>query len=177
MPDNLLKVGAEIDVSKVQSALKEFVGAVDELGSRLTTDVPKASDKAKASLGLLGELIGVHIPEQLQTFAAGLPGIGPALESAFTPIAVVALAGTLFELGTKLFDVYQNVVLLKGAEEEWNSINDILAGKQLEIGEAIRRGVIEHVRLTKGEIAGLDQEIRTFNDQPRLSLMVHHRRG
>src|SRR6266481_6220902 len=75
MPDNLLKVGAEIDVSKVQSALKEFVGAVDELGSRLTTDVPKASDKAKASLGLLGELIGVHIPEQLQTFVAGLPGI------------------------------------------------------------------------------------------------------
>ena len=47
-----------------------------------------SAQEAKASLALMGEEIGVHIPRHIRGFIAMLPGVGQALEASFNAVAV-----------------------------------------------------------------------------------------
>jgi virulence-associated protein VapD len=56
--------------------------------------------EAKGEIALLGEEIGVKVPRHVRGFLAELPGVGAALNAAFTATAVLVLIQVLVE-GTK----------------------------------------------------------------------------
>jgi hypothetical protein len=53
------------------------------------TKASRASFEAKGEIGLLGEEIGVRLPRHVRSFVAELPGVGEALEAAFSATAVL----------------------------------------------------------------------------------------
>jgi hypothetical protein len=63
-----------------------------------------AAQQSKASLALLGEEMGVHIPRQLRTFVTMLPGIGQVLEVSFRAVAIIALIAVLYEAVKKVLE-------------------------------------------------------------------------
>src|SRR5579864_7283725 len=62
---------------------------------------------ARASLALLGDEVGITIPRHLRSFIVSLPGVGEALNAAFSSVAVIALIGLLVEGAKKLYEFSQ----------------------------------------------------------------------
>jgi hypothetical protein len=82
MPDNELAVKITGDASKLKEA----------------TDAAKEQiEKAGKSVDMLGDLIGVKVPDGIKQMLATSELVGPALEAAFVPLAVVALGVAIFE--------------------------------------------------------------------------------
>src|SRR5947209_10785062 len=76
---------------------------------QMAGEMGKHSQEAKASLALLGEEIGVHIPRHLRSVITNLPALGSALTAAFSAIAVVALAEVVIKVTEKVRDLAQEM--------------------------------------------------------------------
>ena len=59
-------------------------------------------DKATDSLKILDDLLGVKVPESISKMLAESELIGPALDAAFAPLAVITLGLAIFDLTEKL---------------------------------------------------------------------------
>jgi hypothetical protein len=70
-----------------------------EAASKRTKD---EVDKATDSLKILDDLLGVKIPESISKMLAESELIGPALDAAFAPLAVITLGVAIFDLTEKL---------------------------------------------------------------------------
>ena len=74
--------------------------------------------ESKASLALMGEEIGVHIPRHIRGFISSMPGVGAALSAAFSGIAVVVLIGVIVEAIKKVVEFHENLEKLREAPEQ-----------------------------------------------------------
>ena len=63
-----------------------------------------AAQQSKASLALMGEEMGLHIPRQLRTFITMLPGVGQALDVSFKAVAIIALIAVIYEAVKKVLE-------------------------------------------------------------------------
>jgi hypothetical protein len=77
--------------------------------------------EAKASLALLSEEVGVTIPRHLRAFIVQLPGVGAALNAAFSSVAVIALIGLIVEIGTKIAEHRKK---LEEAQKAWKEVGE-----------------------------------------------------
>lgn len=73
-----------------------------------STDFEKATDKTKdkikeagQSVEMLGDLIGVKIPDAVKDMLTSSEAIAPALEAAFVPLAVISLVKVIAEVAEK----------------------------------------------------------------------------
>jgi hypothetical protein len=117
--DDVLRIGASFDVAAIQAGMAQGAGAVTQGTEEMAAGfdrVATASEVAEArvresmtgagysvtearhAIHGLGEEIGLHVPRFVQSFVAELGGVGPALASAFSVIAVVGLAQVLSEI-------------------------------------------------------------------------------
>ncbi len=55
------------------------------------TDLKEGTAQAKEAISMLGNLIGISVPEAVQKMLAQTELIGPAFEEAFAPLAVISL--------------------------------------------------------------------------------------
>jgi hypothetical protein len=86
------------------AAAKELAEANEIAGVGISVTA-EAGEKARASMALMGEEMGVHIPRHLRGFIAELPGVGAAMSTAFSAFAVVGLIEVLGHLAEKAFEV------------------------------------------------------------------------
>lgn len=87
--------------------------------------------EAKGEIALLGEEIGIKVPRHLRGFVAELPGVGAALNAAFSATAVLILLQLLVEGAEKLSEFVSHTFIFTAAQEESNkAIGD--ANKKLE---------------------------------------------
>src|SRR5215813_10749271 len=76
MPDNEVPIKITGDASSLKAA----------------TDLTKEQiEKAGKSVDMLGDLIGVKVPDAFKTLISSSELLGPALEEAFAPLAVISL--------------------------------------------------------------------------------------
>jgi hypothetical protein len=59
-------------------------------------------DRVGKSVEVLGDLIGIKVPDGISQMLASSELIGPALDAAFAPLAVIALGVAIFDLTEKL---------------------------------------------------------------------------
>ena len=86
MADNELVIRITGDVSKLKEA----------------TDAAKQQiDSAGKSVDMLADFIGVKVPDGIKQMLTSCEFIGPALEAAFAPLAVIALGLAIFEATEK----------------------------------------------------------------------------
>jgi hypothetical protein len=86
------------------AAAKELAEA-NEIAGVGINGAAEAGEKARASMALMGEEMGVHVPRHLRGFIAELPGVGAAMSAAFSVFAVVGLIEVLGHLAEKAFEV------------------------------------------------------------------------
>jgi len=80
----------------------------------------QSSGEAKASLALLSEEIGVGIPRHLRVVIAELPGVGQALNAAFSSVAALALIEVLVKIVEKITAVQEAEAKAKEELEKLN---------------------------------------------------------
>ena len=86
--------------------------ADNEVPIKITADATEVKDAADAakdhldrvskSVEMLGDLIGLKVPDGISKMLAASELIGPALDAAFAPLAVVTLGVAIFDLTEKL---------------------------------------------------------------------------
>src|ERR1017187_7167217 len=98
-----------------------------------------SAHEAKASLALMGEEVGLHIPRHLRTFITMLPGVGQALEASFKAVAVIALIAVIYEAVKKVLELRKAIEDMHVAAErsaaEFARFNDSqkLANDELKV--------------------------------------------
>ena len=92
-------------------------------------DLAAEARESKASLALMGEEIGVHIPRHIRGFIAELPGVGSALSMAFNAVAVFAVVTVIYEAIKKVVEFHEQLERLREAPEkvaaEFARLNDV----------------------------------------------------
>jgi hypothetical protein len=81
--------------------LKNLATQSEQTSSRTKEQIEKASNAAS----ILGDLVGVSIPDGLQKMLAGSEVAGPALEAALEPLAAIALAQAIVQVIFKVQDL------------------------------------------------------------------------
>ncbi len=93
MPDNELAIKIIADASAVKDG-------VDEAKEQM--------EKASESVSMLGDLIGVKVPEGVQKMLAQTQLVGPALAAAFQPLAILALAQVIGDVIVKIGELVRS---------------------------------------------------------------------
>ncbi|HET9365562.1 MAG TPA: phage tail tape measure C-terminal domain-containing protein [Candidatus Angelobacter sp.] len=133
MPDNEVAVKITGDASSLKAA----------------TDTAKEQlEKAGASVETLGDLIGIKIPGAIKDMIASSELLGPALDVAFAPLAVIALGQAISDATEKAREHREELERL--GREALQAGNDIQ-----QWGESLR---ISNLRL--------EDQIRTIQKQP-----------
>jgi hypothetical protein len=104
-------------VDRVTAAYNKMIEAAGKSGGSEIKQLGAEARESKASLALMGEEIGVHIPRHIRGFISAMPGVGTALSAAFSGIAVVALIGVIVEAIKKVVEFHENLEKLREAPE------------------------------------------------------------
>lgn len=112
MPDNILRVGASLDVTPLTSGITTAADTIETETARMNTSFSRvgpaweeathemafSTREAREAVRGLGEEIGVKMPRFVSSFVSDLGVVGPALAMAFTPIAIIGLVSVLSEV-------------------------------------------------------------------------------
>lgn len=131
--------------------------ADNELAVKITADassLKEGTDQAKESISMLGDLIGVKIPEGVQKMLAQTKLVGPALEAAFTPLAVISLVKAVADAIDKIKQ--HNEELEKETRSALEAADSI--GK---IGESLRISTLR-----------LQDQINVYNRVPKTNTLA-----
>lgn len=79
-----------------------------------------SAKEAKAEVGLLGEAIGVNLPRHVRGFLTEIPGVGAALNAAFSITAVGFLVTALVEVTEKASELVAELAFATEAGKETN---------------------------------------------------------
>lgn len=108
--------------------LREQVAAVGTQFTKTGETAAFSMREAKGEIALLGEATGVTLPRHVRSFVAELPGVGVALEAAFSATAIFFIADALIKAGEKLgewtADTFIFTEAMKKANEELKTQND-----------------------------------------------------
>ena len=121
--------------------------------------------EAKGSMMLMGEEIGVRIPRHLQRFVAQLPGVGEALQAAFSGIAILFLIQIMAQAVDKISEWTANV--LYGADAVKKNMDATAAMNKTLLASADRYDKAKEKLDAFGKTAlQLGQEkLKTLNDE------------
>jgi hypothetical protein len=110
------RVGAEAKtgLQPATDALDEVADGFKGAGTAATASVPPITAAAEATkvnmyeargeVRLLGEEIGVRLPRHVGNFVASLPGVGEAMQAAFSATAVLFIAQAVVQVTEKVSD-------------------------------------------------------------------------
>jgi hypothetical protein len=118
--------------------------------------------EARGTLTLLGDEIGVHIPRHLQTFIAQIPGVGTALNAAFSSVAVLALLEVLIRAIEKIQEWRQH---LEDSRIAWLAVGAEGVAALHKQEEEILALQIQIDNLTQDHLAALRGELKLIDAQ------------
>jgi hypothetical protein len=99
---------------------------VEEAGQRMQFSMKEARGEVR----LLGEEFGVHLPRHVSNFLAELPGVGPAMATAFSATAILFVAQALAQATDKLSNFVGNTLIftegMRKSNEEVEATNKSL---------------------------------------------------
>ena len=113
--------GAVPSVEEVNNAIKDIPPIPEEVPESIKP-VKENLREAKGEAALLGEAFGIHLPRHVRTFVAELPGVGQALNAAFSATAVFFLLGAVKDVAEKLSGFVTDIAIfteeMKKSNEE-----------------------------------------------------------
>lgn len=140
--ENAIKPAA-VDVEVLENRIKELELELKRMAEEFESAGHRAAGglrEAKGELALIGEATGVHIPRHIRGFVSQLPGVGEALEAAFSATAVLFLIQILVEGVKKLSEWVSETLIFtkeqKKAEEQIKATAEAVAKYAAEFKKA-----------------------------------------
>jgi len=97
-----VNINLRLSLAQFKQDTKEGTQAASRGVKDMANEMKQGTGEAKATLALLGEEIGVSIPRHIRGLIASVPGVGAALNAAFTSVAVIALIEVIVKIVEKL---------------------------------------------------------------------------
>jgi hypothetical protein len=153
----------------LRMSLAQFKSDVSSGTAAATGDIQGMSDKigessneARGSLALIGEEIGVHIPRHIRGFITGLPGVGTALNAAFTAVAVIALIEVIAKAIEKIQAIRE---ALRQQGEAVEQINASTQALNVRGQAALDELKAKFVGITEGPLAEMEYKLTHVHEQ------------
>lgn len=171
--ESLAKAGTEAEATSadVQQLGDQFLGAGEKAvvaGAEMEEAGAKASfsmREAKESAGLLSEAVGVTLPRNVRGFLAELPGVGAALESAFSAVAVYFLIDALIQGAEKLTAFIADTFIFTQKMKDSDEITKKMNADLLQHSEALQKLRDDYALLGLSGIAKTTEQMALLNKQ------------
>jgi hypothetical protein len=154
-------VTLEAEIARLELEVKTLGPAFQEAGAQASFSMREAT----GSVGLLGEATGVQLPRHVRRFLAELPGVGAALESAFSAVAVYFLIEALIQGAEKLTEFISETFIFTEAMKKSDEITAKMNEDLLKHSEAIRKLKDDYALLGLSGIAKTSEQIALLNQQ------------
>lgn len=144
---------------------------IEDAGKRTKTSMREASGE----VALLGEEFGVRLPRHVRSFVAELPGVGTALEAAFSATAILFIAQALVQASDKLSKFLGDTIIFTSKMREQTAE---LIKQNIEIAKQSDLYSSAAAELTKlsderTPLARLTDQLKSLNDE--YDNLVHER--
>jgi hypothetical protein len=131
---------ASQNVGQLGDALDETGAKAGEAANEVEESMSKSSvniREARGEVALLGEEFGVRLPRHVQTFVAEMPGVGEALEAAFSATAVLFVLEAVVKLTEKVTDFISTTFIytqaMKDADKATADLNATVLANEANI--------------------------------------------
>ncbi len=156
----------------------KITGDVSEL-TKAANDAKDQLEQASKSVEMLGDMIGIKVPEAIQKMIASSELIGPILSEAFAPLTAITFGIELFEkLSDKIIEVTNDLAgwdasaqamyadLVKNNEElvKFNQSLDIQKLHLNEIGKTGSERLTQQIENTDAATKEWNKELDTANE-------------
>lgn len=129
---------------------------------KMSQDFRDQSEKARDSLDLIGNAIGINLPRELKKVIAVIPGVGAALATAFNSVVVIALISVLVEIYRKFGEIREAA---KKTAEAQGKVTDQFREMGRESDKALIEAHAKLIRLNEGPLAEMKFRIASINDE------------
>jgi hypothetical protein len=173
------QAAVRVESQGVTVAEQEAGAAAVLMGNEMSEAGAKASfsmQEAKGTIALVGEEAGITVPRHLRGFIAQLPGVGAALEAAFSAVAIFVLVQLLVEATEKLTEFISETLIYTERDKEMYAatveLNKALAEqstKLTELQKAYNLIGLEGPAKTRAEFMALTEEVRKNEEALRLA--------
>jgi hypothetical protein len=154
----------QAELQSAQSALNSFAGAEQRETVALRENI-SARMAASAELRVLeGNFMGST--RAAGAFLSTLPGIGAAMQVAFPVFGAVALGSVLVDVGLKAYNFYQDVVNLKSAMKDLDSLDLSVSSTVKRLGDETEQSTIRFIELTQGVAAAKLAQMDYMSSKP-----------
>jgi hypothetical protein len=100
-----------------ERAFEPAAEAAENAGERMKVSM----HEARGEVALLGEEFGIRLPRHVRSFVAELPGVGEALQAAFSATAILFVAQAVAQAAEKLSNFIANTQIFTDAMRESNT--------------------------------------------------------
>ena len=176
-------VGASLDrvnqqAAQLNSGFSSAASASDQATSRISSGFEHSRESAR----LLREETGIFLPRALQGLISQSQVLGPALNLAFSGLAVVGFGEIMVSIGKKVFDVAEGISGAKERMKEMEEATGALGKAQHDLAEAtktyveqLRYAGLEGSKLNEAEVA--DAHLQVANMQAKVAGLEALRRA
>lgn len=153
MADSIISIDVIVRSDQAEQGAKQAAGAIQKIGD----EAKATAEKAKASLGLLSEELGVKIPGEVQSLIAQLPGVGTALKAAFSATVVIAIIQVLVEIAEKIETLSQR---MEKHREAWIAIQSTMDETTQKTVTALDHQKAKYIEVTQGPLKAMEYELQ-----------------
>lgn len=161
--------------SEATAALKAQIAALDAEVAALKLQLDQLSPalektsfsmaEAKETAGLLTEAVGVKLPRGVRGFLAELPGVGAALEGAFSAVAVYFLIDAVVQATEKLTQFISDTFIYTEEMKKADAITSKMNTDLLQHSDALKKLKDDYSLLGLQGVARTSEQIALLNKQ------------
>ena len=168
---------ASQNVGQLGDALDETGQKAGEAANEVEDSMSKSTvniREARGEVALLGEEFGVRLPRHVATFVAEMPGVGEALEAAFSATAVLFVLEAVVKLTEKVTDFISTTFVytqaMKDADKATADLNATILANEANIerlNTAYDAMTMSPMQLLTKQLDAVNQKIMEQGDQFR----------
>lgn len=157
-----VNINLRMSLAQFKQDVKDGTGAASDGTRDMANNIKANVTEARGTLALIGEDFGLTMPRHLQTFLAGLPGIAPALNAAFSSVAVIALIEVIVKAIEQIQAWRQHV---EDSRLAWIAVGEEGIAALHKQEEEILSLQIQIDELTGNHLAALREELQRIDLQ------------
>lgn len=157
-----VNINLRLSMAQFKQDVDSGTGAAKKSMNDLKDSVSHSSKEATGSLALIGEMIGVTIPRHIRGFITDIPGVGTALNAAFSGVAALALIEVIVKIVEKIQEYKKH---LEEAAKAWEETGEKGEQALRSLDEQLTSLQLKLDELNHDHIAAMQDELKLVNAQ------------
>jgi hypothetical protein len=157
-----VNINLRMSLAQFKRDVKEGTSEASRNTKQMASEMSGNTHEARGALMLLGEEIGVHIPRHLQGFITKIPGVGTALNAAFSSVAILALIEVIVKITEKITEFRKHA---EESAEAMRKAGDIGRESMHKIDEELLTLDAQLEELNGNYLAALRDKLREIDNE------------